>query len=290
MTQVIIIVGAARSGTKYLRDILSAAPNAVKVPYDINYIWRFHSENHPDDALPPELLTENKAEFIRSNIFRLAGSHGDSSHVLFEKTVGTTLRLPFAYAVFPDAKFVHLIRDGRAVTESAMRMWQEPPNWGKLLEKFRGIPLANLGYAFWFLGNFLSGIFSGRGGGKIWGPRYPGIEDDIAGKLNLVRICAKQWHASVDLALEGLKMVPAAQQIQIRYDQLVSGSEKLEEVARFCGLTDIDEIIGTHIARVDSKADNKWQTALSDQQKIQMSELLAPMLQQLGYREHETKS
>ena len=56
MSQIVIIIGAARSGTKYLRDVLATAPNAARVPYDINYIWRYGSESHPDDALPASLV------------------------------------------------------------------------------------------------------------------------------------------------------------------------------------------------------------------------------------------
>ena len=49
MSQIVIIIGAARSGTKYLRDVLATAPNAARVPYDINYIWRYGSEIREGD-------------------------------------------------------------------------------------------------------------------------------------------------------------------------------------------------------------------------------------------------
>jgi hypothetical protein len=48
MSRPVIILGAARSGTKYLRDILATAPNAARVTYGINYIRRYGSEDHPD--------------------------------------------------------------------------------------------------------------------------------------------------------------------------------------------------------------------------------------------------
>lgn len=285
MTQPIIIIGAARSGTKYLRDILATAPNAEKVPYDINYIWRYGSENHPDDAIPASLVTPKKAEFIRRNIHRLAGVKHSENKVIFEKSVSSSLRIPFIDAVLPHAKYIHLIRDGRAVTESAIRLWQEPPNWSNLLKKFRGIPLQNIGYAFWFFTNFIDGTISGRGGGKIWGPRYPGIDNDVTAQRDLVEICAKQWQASVAYALEGLESISEDRKITIRYDELVSGTDKLLKVCEFCELDQLETVLDVHRMSVDSKSDDKWRNALKSDQITRMTTVIDQMLQHLGYNE-----
>ncbi|NCO98598.1 MAG: sulfotransferase [Sphingomonadales bacterium] len=285
MTQLIIIIGAARSGTKYLRDILATAPNAEKVPYDINYIWRYGTEEHPNDAMPASLVTSKKAEFIKSNIHRLAGAKPTDNKVIFEKSVSSGLRIPFIDAVLPDAKYIHLIRDGRAVTESAMRLWQEPPNWSNLVEKFRGIPLQNIGYAFWFFTNLVGGVTSGRGGGKIWGPRYPGIDKDIAARRGLVEICAEQWRATVAHALEGLESIPQDRKITIRFEELVSGTDKLLEICKFCDLDQPDTVLDAHRTRVDITADDKWKNTLPSDQMAKMSTVIDSMLQQLGYSE-----
>lgn len=282
MSQPIIILGAARSGTKYLRDILATAPNAAKVPYDINYVWRYGSEAHPDDALPVSLLTKRKRRFIREQIYRLAKVTPAGDVVVFEKTVGSTLRVPFAAAVFPEAKFVHLLRDGRAVTESSIRQWQEPLDYRRLLEKLRGLPLRNAGYAVWFANNLLKGFTAGRGGGKVWGPRYPGIAADTA-RLSLVELCAKQWRVSVEMALEGLAAVAPERQIEIRYEQLVSGTDALREIAEFCKLQDIGSLLEVHRRRVNAVSDCRWERALSEGQKQQMMVIVMPTLERLGY-------
>ena len=153
MSQPVFIIGAARSGTKYLRDILALASNAAKVPYDINYVWRYGSENHADDSLPLSLLSSRKRAFIRAQVYRLSKASPEDETIVFEKTVGNSLRVPFVRGVFPEARFIHLVRDGRAVTESAMRQWREPVSWSRLLEKIRGLPLENIGYAAWFVRN-----------------------------------------------------------------------------------------------------------------------------------------
>ncbi len=283
MTQPIIILGAARSGTKYLRDILALAPNAAKVPYDINYIWRYGSEDHPDDLLRPGMLTESKARFIRKQVHRLAKVNPDGNAVVLEKTVGNTLRPGFVDAVFPDAKFIHLVRDGRAVTESAMRQWSEPLDRGRLLEKLKGVPLQNIGYVAWFGANVLKGMFSGRGGGRVWGPRYSGIDEDVAQDRPLVEICAEQWRSSVEGALSGLAGIAPERQITVRYNEFVSGMGPLRDLIDFCELDEVDAICAEHQKRVRTGADDKWRNRLSagDQQK--MMAIVQPMLDKLGY-------
>ena len=283
MTQKVIILGAARSGTKYLRDILALSPNAAKVPYDISYIWRYGSEHHPDDLLPRDMLTERKVRFIQKQVHRLARVDPLSDMVVLEKTVGNTLRPGFVDGVFPDARFIHLVRDGRAVTESAMRQWQEPLDRGRLLDKLKGVPLQNLGYVAWFGFNVVKGRFSGRGGGRVWGPRYRGIDADVAAGRPLVEICAKQWRASAEGALAGLCDIPAERQMTVRYDDFVSGTGPLRELAQFCGLSDIDALCAEHAKRVDPGADDKWKQRLSAEEQSQMFEVIGPMLDALGY-------
>ena len=64
----IILLGAARSGTKILRSILGSHPRLSVVPYDINYVWTMgnfglgHDEQEPSD-LKPEIR-----DFIRNFI------------------------------------------------------------------------------------------------------------------------------------------------------------------------------------------------------------------------------
>ena len=52
----IILIGAARSGTKFLRDVLASAVGVKSVPYDVNYIWRHGSPNYGHDVLDLSLI------------------------------------------------------------------------------------------------------------------------------------------------------------------------------------------------------------------------------------------
>ena len=283
MTQVVIILGAARSGTKYLRDILATASNASCVPHDINYVWRFGSESHPDDALPSSILTPKKKAFIRKEIMRLAGVKPNADTIVFEKTVGSTLRVEFVNSVFPDAKFIHLIRDGRAVTESAVRQWQEPVDYRRLIDKAKSLSIRNFGYAAWFLANVLRGKLVGRGGGRVWGPRYPGVDDDIDSGRDLLEICAKQWRFSINSTLDGLEAVPKESQLTVRYESLVHDEESLKQLIAFSALENSASIMSAHRARVSATEDDKWKRAFSRSEMDIIEPILNPTLERLGY-------
>ena len=69
----IFIIGAARSGTKFLRALLAESPSLVAVPYDISFVWRYGNEAHPDDCLPRVLATTKTKAFIRHNLIKMAG-------------------------------------------------------------------------------------------------------------------------------------------------------------------------------------------------------------------------
>ena len=68
----IFIIGAARSGTKFLRDCLLGDPRICAVPYDVNYIWRYGAATGSDDVLTPEGLDPRRSGFIRTAIARQA--------------------------------------------------------------------------------------------------------------------------------------------------------------------------------------------------------------------------
>ena len=237
----IVIIGAARSGTKFLRDVLAAGPDTAAVPYDVNYVWRTGQEAMHHDRLEPVTATPERAASIRARLRRLArAGNGD---VLIEKTVSNGLRIPFVDVVLPDARFVHLIRDGRDVAESAMRQWRAPPDWFGLWRKLTAMPLANARYALWFARNLASGtVTAGRSGGKLWGPRYPGILDDVA-HLPLAGVCARQWARTVEYARADLDALPRDRVFEIRYEDLTANEAALADLVERLALPARDHVL-----------------------------------------------
>jgi hypothetical protein len=275
----IIIIGAGRSGTKFFRDILLASPEVCGIPYDVSYIWRYGNEDYPDEELPLSRLDDKKSSYIRKTIVRLSGAKKGNYRFLLEKTVGNTLRVPFVRAVFPDAKYIHLIRDGRAVTESAMRLWQQPPEVDYLLKKLKYFPWRNYRYAFWYSINMLKGKLSSSRAQKFWGPRYKGIERD-AETLPLIKVCAKQWCECVSKASAELT---SSEVLTVRYEALVSSPSTIEQVCEFIGIADNKEIISAYQSCLQPENMNKWKSRFSEAELEILDSELSEMLGKHGY-------
>jgi len=277
----IILIGAARSGTKFLRDVIGAQPGICTVPYDVNYIWRHGIEHDQDDVLDPSDLTERRRAFIHKQLARL--SELRPGHTLLEKTVSNTLRVSYVDAVFPDARYIHLIRDGRDVTESAMRQWQAPPDWQALSQKLRGLPLANIGYLAWFGANFVRGRRSGRGGARVWGPRFPG-SGDLALRLSLPEICATQWVQSVTRSRADLLALPdSSERVHtIRYEDLVADPAAISALVDWLGFENGSAVLDQYNIRVRHSEAAPWRDLPSDTQAA-IGRIADPTLTELGY-------
>jgi hypothetical protein len=233
--QPVILIGAARSGTKIVRDTIALHPQIHKIPYDINYIWRLGNENYPDDELPPESLDKAKVDRLRGKI---SAYNSRKAPLLLEKTVSNCLRVPFVQTIFPEAKYIHLLRDGYDVIDSAYRQWQAPPDWNYIFHKALTFPhIDGFGYGLAYAKKTLRRIFS-KNMDNIgsWGPRYRGIDQDIH-KLDLIEICTRQWYYSVLKPTKALKDLPASHVLVLNYETFVTHPlESTERIASFLGL------------------------------------------------------
>ena len=232
--QPVFLIGAARSGTKILRDVIAQHPAVDKVPFDINYVWRLGNEHLPHDEFAIEQLTPEIRERITKNINRFH----EGSPVLIEKTVSNCLRIPFVAATYPNAKFIHLLRHGEDVVESVYRQWNAPPGWRYIIEKARTYPLLETpGYALRYIRDtILRSTQKDKNKNAIWGPAYQGIQQDLL-DLDLWQVCAIQWAKSVEKAFQGLSLIAPEKVLSIRYENFVQTPEVwLGKIADFLAI------------------------------------------------------
>jgi len=148
------VVGAPRSGTTWLQLLLAQHPGVVtsqethlfeRYLAHFDTVWRGEVTRGAEReiGLRP-LLTEGEfhvlcrafADGILSRIDGGAGpasenpalSGGAGGRVVVEKTPGHVLSAEFIHALFPDAHFVHVVRDPRAVVSSLVRAGR---GWGQ---------------------------------------------------------------------------------------------------------------------------------------------------------------
>lgn len=236
--QTLVLIGAARSGTRLLRDLLASHPLVSRVPYDINFIWRMGNEEFPDDEIKVSCLTPLATRQINRQLRRFQGN----AELVVEKTVSNCLRVPFVHGALPDAKFVHLVRDGRDVVESAKRQWVAPADWRYLLAKTLTFPtFAVRRYGIEYATSLVRRLSRRRGPPVTWGPRYRGIDNDLA-ELGLVETVARQWSLCVERALDDLATLPWEQVHTLYYEDLVAQPGlRLRQLWSFAGLEPVEE-------------------------------------------------
>lgn len=237
--QIVVVLGAARSGTKMLRDAISANAGGFRVPYDINYVWRQGYDPSQSDELTLSDLSPERAKKIRNSVIRLSGIKENGllaeKSFIVEKTVSNTLRVSFVHACLPDALFVHILRNGFDVVASAIEQWNTRPDLRYLLQKIRYFPISEISYAWWFIRNQ---FLVDSNAPSIWGPRYSGIEEDLK-RLPLHIICARQWAISVSKTLKCLKEIEANEDqkiVTVKYEDICSSLGSLEGLCDDLGI------------------------------------------------------
>jgi hypothetical protein len=148
----VFIVGGARSGTTLLQRMVDADPD-IAVIHESHWISRFYEERiglTPDGMVTKDLASKllDDRRFIKlgldhndlrnltppdgpisyadyaTRIFDLYGQ-ARGKRLVGEKTPGYVRNIPTLHCLWPEAKFVHLIRDGRDVCLSMM-------NWKRM--------------------------------------------------------------------------------------------------------------------------------------------------------------
>lgn len=276
----VVLIGAARSGTKVMRDALARATGAGAVPYDIGYVWRAGDPTRADDVLDPLSLTPRSQRFIAGFVDRYA--RGEPA-VVIEKTVGNTMRVPFVARALPDAVFVHLVRNGVDVAESTFRQWREPVDYRYLAQKVRHFPLRMLpGYGRRYAASLARRRLSSDGRVATWGPRYPGIDADLEGG-DLLTVCARQWRESVerarrDLPLTGMTVA------EVRYERLVADpAAELVRVSETCGLETTPESLAAAAAMIGPGRLGQGSRSLTDAELMRVDAEAGDLLAELGY-------
>lgn len=234
----IIILGAPRAGTSLLGRLLETHPELehVKEP---RFVWRYGNDSR-SDMLPafaarPEVIEHINTYFER-HIVERSGSR------LVEKTPSNSLRVPFIEKVFPDAQYVHIMRNGYDSAMSIRWYWQnftkglqigrKGSSQSILAQRLQEVRLRQIPY---YLGEFVARVIPRPEGvpRTLWGPRLPGMRD-LVRDLGLLEVAALQWRFCVERAcLDGRALGPE-RYYELRLEDLTE--EKFKEIFAFLGL------------------------------------------------------
>jgi hypothetical protein len=162
------------------------------------------------------------------------------------KRIANNLRIPLLVEVFPKARFVVLVRDGRAVADSLSRVdwWESSVVWwyGGTPERWRAE------------------------GKDPW------------------EMCARNWVEELVAIDEGLRLVPETQVSRLRYEDLVERpTEVFPRIAEVLGLPDDQDWVRSIAALPISDKNEGWKTRLEPRVIGQITEIQRPHLLRFGY-------
>jgi hypothetical protein len=280
MERPIFLIGAARSGTKIIGVTLAAHPQ-VAFWDEPKYVWREGRHGAPDDVRRPEEATPRVADAIRHRFDEFLGRSGRPRFL--EKTPSNCFRVAFMHRIYPDGLFLHVRRDGRDVAASALRRWCSKPDDRAILRRFRGweIPLSATHH---YLPDILRELVFRRlhpGRGYVWGPRYPGLRQDLARGLDVATVCARQWAESEETAPRELAQLPPAQVHRFRYEDFVQRRpEVLAGILAFCRLPP-DIALDRALAALRAESVGAWRSLPADQRRS-VEGVCNPVMERLG--------
>ncbi|HEX2052652.1 MAG TPA: sulfotransferase [Actinomycetota bacterium] len=192
-----------------------------------------------DPAATPEAV-----ERLREAVGRIERFSGGRYFV--NKRVANNRRIPLLAQAFPSARFLEIVRDGRAVAHSLSTVdwWADSTVWwnGKTPRQWEAE------------------------GGDPW------------------ELCAQSWVEELEATSRGLAMVAPVRVMQVRYEELVAQpAQLLSEIAQFAGLPESREWWRA-VSRCDIRPCRaSWRTALPEEALATVEGVQSDMLRLHGY-------
>ncbi len=305
--QLVSLIGAARSGTTLVAEHILAHHPDVTYWSEPNHVWSRGNIYNTTDRRDQSHATPGVTEFVRRQFAeRLEGRSGE---LLLEKTPGNCLRVPFVREVFPETRFIHLVRDGRDVALSAAREWRGGADRGQQdgaeqIDDDKSLPgqlvdlvqmiirqIAIRGmhttirprqipYYVYRLVQLVRSRLFGRE--RLWGPHIPELRE-IRESHTLLETCAIQWCECVETAAADLAELPEERRIRVRYEDLLD--DPAGEAARILEFLDreVTPSVQQQLETVEPTNKDKWRREMSSAEQRRVGALIDDTLERFGY-------
>ncbi|MCC6906469.1 MAG: sulfotransferase [Phycisphaerales bacterium] len=282
----IILIGNVRSGTSMTAFCFDQFKDIV-IWREPRTVWTMGNAEMGHDRFTEAQATPAVVERIRDAFLKYQ-EENDGRRVM-EKTPSNCLRVPFVQRVFPEAKFIHLVRDGRDNVSSCLQRWSMPINQNRLKRRLKETPVWEWpAYLPRFLHDRLIGPLRGTRRVKSWGVVYPGMYEDLKAR-ELVEVIAIQWVRCIETAQQDLANVDRTRWIECRYEDFVADPQR--QFSRFCahvGLAPTDQVREYLATTIRQDAVQAWRQRLTPEQLALITPILEPTMTRLGYRLDES--
>jgi hypothetical protein len=120
--KVAFIIGSPRSGTTILENTLSCHPEIAEW-YEPYYLWGKYFSSKEDSVWMETKLNERTKRAIHRE-FRIFSKKAKKP-IVIDKSPGHAFNIKVIKNIFPEAKWIHILRDGRDVTLSIKKEWEK---------------------------------------------------------------------------------------------------------------------------------------------------------------------
>ncbi len=260
LTRPVFIVGCGRSGTTILGKLLSQHSQLAYLN-EPRHIWRHEpqtdiwSENSQLNGGKLMLTATDFSEAAATRIYNAFAVEvrTQGKHRLVEKLPINSFRIEFINRLFPEALFIHIIRNGIEVAHSIAEFSNRKPWFGYKEYKWRLLAKYAIQKGY---GSFVDLC----------------TDNILRGML--------EWRLSVLSALEGLNNLSDSRKLEIRYEDLVQDPLSIcKSLENFIGVKPDSEMQAFAVTEIKRKVRSVDLTSINNS----MYQIGGSLLAELGY-------
>ena len=266
--------------------------------YEPYYLWRrFFLCKNSEVWLAEEFNEKARRAIEKEHDIFLKKSR---KKIIVEKMPSHAFNVKYILKIFPEAKWIHILRDGRDI---ALSMKKELKKRREIIQNKDYLRSFETAYAVLKRAPYfrykmmlalheLKSNFSlnpskylnkAKWKGKIgWGPRFEGWEKCIE-EMSTLQFNAMQWVESVSAVLKAWPLINENNKLEIRYEALMENPrETLSTIFEFLELDCSDDFFQGMPALKTNNFD-KWRSEFTVEEIEEIKPILTPLISELGY-------
>jgi omega-hydroxy-beta-dihydromenaquinone-9 sulfotransferase len=222
------LVGDRRKSLYILHNIIHRDP-ASTLPHEADAFWMTYFRDYYNYMAEND-YTEEMAAYFRKKVLQVQNLWGRPRFV--NKNLQNSFRVRLLNLIFPDAKFIHIIRDGRAVAFSILNKKADGATSPILLVGFKDIlrdkyqlnrsELYNYGLA-WKEYVTKAREATAIAKGRYYEVRYEKLVRESYNELrNIIDFCELDWYSKFE------EKIPATQNMNEKWTQKANKEQRID--------------------------------------------------------------